>query len=139
MIWIISSLVLNQFIFEKYMSFLQINSQTIFQNNKEKYPAYGEGHTVYYKLEEELQQNIKTLKNNEIEARIHDKNFDLIIYLNPDTNRLLTNKDLYFFSKLDKIYGKDEILIIDGHDHQDVNMTLAKKTRYYKRELIEII
>ena len=57
-----------------------------FKNNKEKYPAYGEGHTVYYKLEEELQQNIKTLKNNEIEARIHDKNFDLIIYLNPDTN-----------------------------------------------------
>ena len=50
---------------------------------------------------------------------------------------MLTNKDLYFFSKLDKIYGKDEILIIDGHDHQDVNMTLAKKTRYYKRELIE--
>ena len=46
--------------------------------------------------------NIKTLKNNEIEARIYDKYFDLIIYLNPDINRLLSNKNLYFFNKLEK-------------------------------------
>ena len=135
---LLSSLVLNQFIFEKkYELFTNKFPNNFFINNKDKYPAYGEGHTVYYKLEEELQQNIKTLKNNDIEARIYDKYFDLIIYLNPDINRLLSNKNLYFFNKLEKIYGRDEILIIDGHDHQDVNIKLAKKTRYFKRELTE--
>ena len=52
---------------------------------------------------------------------------------------MLSNKNLYFFNKLEKIYGRDEILIIDGHDHQDVNIKLAKKTRYFKRELTENI
>ncbi len=134
----LSSLVFNQYIFDNnHELYTNKFPNNFFKNNKENYLAYGAGHTVYYKLDDQFKQSIKSLKDNEIEARISDKYFDFIVYLNPDTKKLLSNDELYFFSKLERVYNKDEIVIIDGHDHQDVNVKLAKKVRYFKRELIE--
>ena len=125
---LLSSLVLNQYIFDNnHELYTNKFPNEFFKNNKENYLAYGAGHTVYFKLDDQFKKNIESLKDNEIEARISDKYFDFIVYLNPDTKKLLSNDKLYFFSKLERIYKKDEIVIIDGHDHQDVNVKLAKR------------
>lgn len=133
----LSSLILNQFIFDgKHDVFSNKFPHNFFKSNKKSHPAYGCGHTVYYKLDDNLKKNINILNEDEISQKLSDKVFDLIFYLNPEIFNNSAQTNLAHFKNVIQNYKKEEIFLIDGHDHQLVNIHFAKKVNYYKRELI---
>lgn len=133
----LSSLILNQFIFDGIHDiFSNKFPHNFFKSNIKSYPAYGGGHTVYYKLDNNLKKNINLLLEAEIANRILDKEFDLIFYLNPEIFKYSAENSLAHYDNVIKNYRKEEIFLIDGHDHQHVNLNFTKNVNYYKRELL---
>jgi hypothetical protein len=64
-----------------------------------------------------------------ISQKILDRYFDKIIYGN-----IHRNKD--YMDEVTKSYNRNDIIMLDGEDHQEIDYHMAHFGRYYKRELI---
>jgi hypothetical protein len=98
----------------------------LYKENKNKINPqmlWGKGFTSTFLIEKD------TIDRTNIESKILDKFYDLIIY--GTVNRCLDYYDL-----VSKIYNPNKIFLIDGSDDTSIH-PLNKKHPYFKRELIE--
>jgi hypothetical protein len=82
---------------------------------------WGKGFTTSYLIE-----NDNTDRNN-IEDKIKDRYFDLIIYGS-------VNRCMQYYDIVSKFYRANEVFLIDGDDSTNIH-SLSKKHPYFKREL----
>lgn len=85
---------------------------------------YGRGFTLYGKLDSKLE-----IDREDIENKIKDKYFKTIMYGS-------CRRKLEYLELVRKSYSKNEIIFIDGEDHQGIDFTLANYGNYFKRELL---
>jgi len=98
----------------------------LYKENKSKIPVqnlWGYGFTSTFLIDKD------TIDRNNIEEKIKDKYFDLVVY--GSVKRCLDYYDL-----VSSIYSSDKIIMIDGDDFVDVN-PLSSKHPYFKRELLD--
>ena len=86
-----------------------------------KQHLWGRGFTSTFLIDED------NVNRNNIEEKIQDKYFDLIIY--GSVHRCLDYYDL-----VSKIYDLNKVIMIDGNDDQNIH-PLSEKHLYFKREL----
>jgi len=97
----------------------------LYKENKTKIPTqhlWGKGFSSSYLIEDD------TIDRTNIENKIKDKYFDLVIY--GTVKRCLDYYDL-----VSSIYPPNKIILIDGDDFIEVH-PLSTKHPYFKRELI---
>jgi hypothetical protein len=104
----------------------------MYKNLKEKYwneliplngKGYGKGFTISGTLDD------INIDRENIEEKISQHFFDIIIYGS-------CRRSLQFFDLVKKEYNKKEIIFIDGEDHSEICLELAKIGLYFKRELV---
>jgi len=108
--------------------------QYLFKDYKFKESLYGKGFTLYGKINSFYKEKINQLTLIEIKDRI--KEFDLIIFtsINRSFNEIpLSN----LFFTLKSLLNHNEIYVVDGEDHQNINLEIAQNSKYFKRELTE--
>lgn len=89
----------------------------------EKAKLYGRGFSLYGLLEDDF-----SIDRNDIENKIKNQFFDLIIYGSIHRCQLYLNLVLEF-------YPPSKIAFIDGEDHQEIITLLLNRGIYFKREL----
>jgi hypothetical protein len=89
--------------------------------------AYGRGFTVAGTFD--VDPIVGKVDRNNIEDKIKNHHFDLIIYGS-------SRRNLLFLEEVKNNYNKDKIIFIDGEDDADINWNLLKVGHYFKRELI---
>ena len=92
-----------------------------YKDNIPNHLLWGKGFTSTYLLDSD------NLDRSDLEKKIADKYFDLIIYG-------AVNRCLDYYDLIVKVYPKDKIFLIDGSDTTDVHV-LSKSHPYFKREL----
>jgi hypothetical protein len=98
----------------------------LYKENEMKIPTqhlWGKGFSSSYLIDKD------TFDRTNIEEKIKDKYFDLIIY--GAVKRCLDHYDL-----VSSIYPSNKIILIDGDDFVDVH-PLSSKHPYFKRELLD--
>lgn len=90
------------------------------ENRKE---LYGLGFTITGNIPDNL-----PVDRSDIEEKIKDKFYDLIIYGS-------VHRNLDYLDLVRKVYSKNEIAFIDGEDQEDIFPTLPVIGRYFKREI----
>ena len=95
----------------------------MYDDVENKQNLYGRGFTLYGKLKKELYNDIPY----NINELISDNFFDKIIY-----GSIWRCDD--YFELVSKTYKKEDIIIIDGEDHNVINFNYADKGNYFKRE-----
>lgn len=113
---------------ERYTIYTNFVGNYLFSNYDDPLSLYGNGYTVFSKLNPSLKSNIIFLTMNELSYLITQKKFDKIIYSSIWRSNLLIDN-------VTKYYNKDDILVLDGEDHTNV-FDICNITTYYKRELI---
>lgn len=96
----------------------------LYKENQDKIPLqilWGKGFTSTYLIDK------NNVDRSNIEEKIKDKYFDLIIY--GSINRCLDYYDL-----ISKIYTPNKVFLIDGDDSTNIH-SLSSKHPYFKREL----
>jgi hypothetical protein len=97
----------------------------LYKENQDKIPIqhlWGKGFTSTFLIDKD------TTDRTNIEEKIKDKYFDLIIYG-------AVKRCLDYYDLVSSIYPNNKIFLIDGDDFGDVNL-LSLKHPYFKRELI---
>jgi len=97
----------------------------LYKKNKNIIPVenlWGRGFSTTFLIDED------SIDRTNIEEKIKDKYFDLIIYG-------AINRCLDYYDIVSNVYPANKILLIDGSDSTDVHR-LSKKHIYFKRELI---
>ena len=97
----------------------------LYKENQNKIPIYnlwGKGFSSTYLIDKD------TINRTDIENKIKDRYFDLIIY--GAVKRCLDYYDLVF-----KSYPSNKIILIDGDDSTEIH-PLSTKHPYFKRELL---
>ena len=98
----------------------------LYKENQDKIPSYylwGKGFSSSYLIDKD------TVNRTDIEEKIKDKYFDLVIY--GAVKRCLDHYDL-----VSSIYPSNKIILIDGDDFTEVS-PLSIKHPYFKRELLD--
>jgi hypothetical protein len=96
----------------------------LYKENKNLIPAqylWGKGFTTTYLIESD------NVDRSNIEEKIKDKYFDLIIYGS-------VSRCLDYYDVISKIYHPNKIFLIDGDDSTNIHI-LSNKHPYFKREL----
>jgi len=97
----------------------------LYKENQQNIPLqtlWGKGFTSTYLIDKD------NIDRSNIEEKIKDKYFDLIIYGS-------VNRCLDYYDIVSKIYPPNKIFLIDGDDSTDIN-PLSITHPYFKRELI---
>jgi len=97
----------------------------LYKENQNKIPIqylWGKGFTSTFLIDND------EVDRTNIEEKIKDKYFDLIIYG-------AVNRCLDYYELVSKIYPKEKIFLIDGDDSTDTH-PLNNKHPYFKRELL---
>lgn len=97
----------------------------LYKDNKEKINPqflWGKGFTSTYLIDND------NINRTNIEEKIKDKHFDLIIYGS-------INRCLDYYNIVSKIYSPNKIFLIDGEDSTIIH-PLSANHPYFKRELI---
>jgi hypothetical protein len=89
-----------------------------------RYGLYGHGFTVTSNLP------LIDIDRNNIEEKIRDHYYDLIIYGS-------IHRDQSYLDLVLATYKKNEIVVLDGEDELNIIESLTNKTRYFKREILE--
>lgn len=96
-------------------------------SQEKKAALYGKGFSLYGLID----QSLKNYEHeNIIREKISSKWYDLIIYGQ-------IKKDDSFIDIVKKVYSKDEIIIVDGQDHQYLIKKYFGIGHYFKRELTD--
>ena len=127
----LADLILSQIIYDqKHDIFTNHLPAYLFDDWGNAFKLYGRGYTVFTKIEKSYKQNINILDENILLKKLHNHEFDLIIYTSIWRNHLSIMDAI-------SIYEKNRIIVIDGEDHTNV-LNIAPKVKYYKRELTEL-
>jgi hypothetical protein len=97
----------------------------LYKENQNKIPLHalwGKGFTSTYLIDKD------NIDRSNIEEKIKDKHFDLIIYGS-------VNRCLDYYELVSNIYSSDKIILIDGADDTSIH-PLSEKHPYFKRELV---
>ena len=108
----------------------------LFNNPEEKDKLYGKGFTLYGKLPSQIKEDITILNESNLKLTINE--FDKIIFTS--IQRTFNNshiKDSFFKNVYENVRVK-QLIVVDGEDHSDVDVSIAKKSEYFKRELTNI-
>lgn len=92
-------------------------------SEEEKSQLYGKGFSLYGLIDNDL-----SVDRTDIETKIVNQYFDLIIYAN-----IYRCQD-FLYLVLDK-YPKNKIIFIDGEDHSNLYKSFLNRGLYFKREL----
>lgn len=108
--------------------------QYLFKDYENINNLYGKGFTLYGKIDTAYQDRINQLSITEIKDRV--KEFDLIIFTSINRSFNKASLKSLFFS-LKSLLNHNEIYVVDGEDHQKIDMEIALSSNYFKRELID--
>lgn len=110
----------------------------LFTDFVETRPLYGRGFTVFKKLDPKVRDKVTIISSEQIGAFIQSKTASKVIYTSVHRRAFHSNHHLAdYFGLVSQFYNKDDIIVIDGEDYENIKLEMTDKCTYYKRELLE--
>tara|TARA_B100001287_G_scaffold274691_1_gene280544 strand:+ start:2659 stop:3642 length:984 start_codon:yes stop_codon:yes gene_type:complete len=132
----LSDLINYHFINSEHEIYTNYIPSFLFDDYENKNKLYGNGFTVYGKIESKLKEKINVISNEYLIDTFLDSEIDQVLFTSIRRSYLQKN---IFETYLKKFLSNklDKILAIDGEDDNLIIKPLASKIKYFKRELLE--